>query len=104
MEIHIMASPKQKLERLLEVLNPWKDLASTKSFGGMTLEQFEAKIKPSLDTRQQVTQIENQLAQAITLRDDADEVSLEAVEQVVYGVVGDPTEGPDSALYEAPAK
>jgi hypothetical protein len=67
----------------------------------MTLAQFEAKVKPSFDARLQLDQIENQLAQAINSRDDADRLSLEAIQLMINGVIGDPTEGPDSALYEA---
>jgi hypothetical protein len=58
-------------------------------------------MKPSFDTRQQLDQIENQLAQAINSRDDADRLSLETIQLMANGVIGDPTEGPDSALYEA---
>lgn len=96
-----MASPKQNEERLQQIINAWRDLASTKSFGGMTLNQFEAKVQPSFDARLLVAQIENQLAQAINTREDADEVSLDTIQLVVNGVVGDPLEGPNSALYEA---
>lgn len=48
-----------------------------------------------------MAELENQLAQAINQRDDADEISLGAMQLTVNGVLGDPTEGPDSALYEA---
>lgn len=95
-----MASPKQHEEKILQIINAWRDLASTKSFGGMTLAQAEVKVKPSFDTRQQIAQIENQLAQAINLREDSDDASLNTLQLVVAGVLADPTEGPDSALYE----
>ena len=94
-------SPKQIEEKIQEILNAWRDIVPNKTFGGMTLAQFEAKVKPSFDAREQVAKIENQLAQAINQRDDADEVSLDSVQLVVAGVVGDPTEGPNSPLYEA---
>jgi hypothetical protein len=94
-------SPKQIEEKIQEILNAWRDIVPNKTFGGMTLAQFEAKVKPSFDAREQVAKIENQLAQAINQRDDADEVSLDTVQLVVAGVVGDPTEGPNSPLYEA---
>lgn len=96
-----MASPKQIEEKIQQVLNAWRDLVPAKSFGGLTLTQFEARVKPSFDTRQQVAQAENQLAQAINQRASADEVSLDTVQLIVNGVVGDPTEGPDSPVYEA---
>lgn len=96
-----MPSPKQIEEKILLVLNAWRDLASTKSFAGMTLDQAEAKVKPSFDTRQQITQLENQLGQTINQRDDADEISVDIVQLIMNSVEGDPTEGPNSALIEA---
>ncbi|HEV7473819.1 MAG TPA: hypothetical protein VGN90_07210 [Pyrinomonadaceae bacterium] len=96
-----MPSPKQIEEKIRQVLNAWRDLASTKSFAGMALDQAEAKFQPSFDRRQQITQLENQIAQAINQRDDADEVSLDTVQLLVNAVMGDPTEGRDSPLIEA---
>ena len=96
-----MASPKQTEGKIQTITNAWRDLAAGKSFGGMTLAQFETAVKPSSDARLQVDQVENQLAQAINVRDDADVASLDSIRLVVNGVIGDPTEGPNSALYEA---
>jgi hypothetical protein len=96
-----MPSTKQNEERLQRILSAWRALAPTKWFAGMTLEQFEAKVKPSFDARRLVEQIENQLAQAIIQRDEADDVTLRAMQLAVTAVIADPTEGQDSALYEA---
>jgi hypothetical protein len=95
------ASPKAIEEKLKRMLNAWRTLAPEKSFGGMTLAQFEAAIAPSISARQRIEELENQLAEAKTNRDDADEVSTDKAQLVVLGVLGDPTEGSDSALYEA---
>jgi len=95
-----MKSPRLIEEKILQVLNAWKDLTPDKSYGGLTLAQFEARFQPSFDTRRQAAQIENQLGEAIDLRADADEVSLDTIQLIVNGVVGDPTEGPDSPVYE----
>jgi hypothetical protein len=95
-----MASPKQIEEKIRQVLNAWRDLAPTKQFAGMTLPQAEGKFQPSFDTRQQISQLENQLGQTINHRDDADDVSLDTVQLIINAVMGDPTEGPDSPLVE----
>ena len=94
-------SPKDNLLKLQRILNAWETLAPDKTFGGMTLAQFRAAIQPSLAARDRVEDLEDQLRQAQTDRDNADEDSLDKVQLVVNGVVGDPTEGADSALYEA---
>jgi hypothetical protein len=83
------------------MLNAWRTLAPEKSFGGMTLAQFEAAIAPSFDARRRIQELENQTADAKTDRNQSDEVSLKKSKQVVAGVLADPDFGPDSALYEA---
>ncbi|OLE53080.1 MAG: hypothetical protein AUG51_14850 [Acidobacteria bacterium 13_1_20CM_3_53_8] len=95
------ATPKDNLLRIQRILTGWQALAPNKSFGGMTLAQFQASVQPSLDARQQIDTLEEELRQAQANRDTADELSLTKVQQVVNGVLADPTEGPDSALYES---
>ena len=83
------------------VMNAWQTLAPGKTFGGMTLAQFQTALQPSLDARQRIEVLEDQLTQSIADREAADDVSLTRIKQVVNGVRADPTEGPDSALYQA---
>lgn len=83
------------------MLTAWETMTPDKSFGGMTLAQFRAAVKPSLDARARINELENQRTQAISDREDADIISEEKAQLVVNGVLADPTEGPDSALYEA---
>jgi hypothetical protein len=96
-----MASPKDKEEKMNRMLNAWRTLAPDKTFGGMTLAQFEAALTPSKAARQKIEDLDNQRTQAVTERDAADEVSADKMQLVVRGVLGDPDYGPDSALYEA---
>ena len=92
---------KENGEKIALVVKAWEDLRSTKSFAGMTLDEFKLAIKPSLDARAAIGTLENQLITANDDRDDADVVSLEKVALVVAAVKGDITEGEDSDLYEA---
>jgi hypothetical protein len=94
-------NPKKILEKLQRMINAWETLTPDKSFGGMTLTQFRNAVKPSLDARALIEDLEAQTTQAINSRDTADEATQEKMELVVNGVRADPTEGPDSALYEA---
>jgi len=94
-------SPKDNEEKLRRILNAWKTLASDKSFGGMTVAQFEAAIAPSFDTRKQLDELEDQRTHLINARDDADEISLAKATQVVAGVQADPGFGNNSSLFEA---
>jgi hypothetical protein len=96
-----MASPKDVGQKIERMLNAWRALAPKKSFGSMTLAEFEAVTAPAQAARQRIIDLLEQTAQAIAERDAADKVFLLRAQQVVAGVLADPTEGPDSALYQA---
>ena len=92
---------KEKGAKLAAVLQAWKNLRPNKTFAGMTLEQFTAKIKPSLDARDEIDTLDNQMIAAVDRRDDADVASMAQVALVVNAVKGDVTEDEDSELYGA---
>ena len=94
-------SPKTTMEKVERITSAWRTLAPDKSFGGMTLTQFEAAAAPSRESRRRIDDLNDQLTQALADRDAADDTSAAKAQQVVAGVLADPTEGPDSALYEA---
>ena len=95
------SSPKAIADHLTNVSNAWKKYAAGASFGGMTLAQFQAKIKPSFDDRAKIAELEKDISDATNVRDDDDAVSTVAADLVVKGVVGDPNFGEDSTIYEA---
>jgi hypothetical protein len=94
-------SPKSNEEQLTTILNAWKNLAADKTFGGMTVTQFEAAIEPSMTVRAQLVENDNERTHLLNTREANDEVSLGKAELVVNGVIGDPNYGRDSSLYEA---
>jgi len=94
-------TPRKIEEKIDRTLNAWEQIAPTKSFGGMTLVQFREVVAPSIAARDRIEDLEDQTTQAITQRDQADDASLDKIQLVVNGVLADPTEGADSALYEA---
>ncbi|MDT4897100.1 MAG: hypothetical protein QOH25_2177 [Acidobacteriota bacterium] len=93
--------PKENELKMERMLNAWETLATGKSFGGMTLAQFQAAAQPAQAARQQIEDLEDQLTQALATRDAADEAFLAKAQLVINGVLADQTEGADSALYEA---
>ena len=94
-------NPKGNEQKMQKMLNAWETLAAAKSFGGMTLEQFRAAAAPAQAARQRIAELEGQMTQAINDRDAADAAFNAKAQLVVNGVLADPTEGPDSSLYEA---
>lgn len=95
-----MSQPKDTLERILRFLSAWETHRPNKTFGGMTVAQFKAGVKHSLDAREELQVLESQLHSKKIERDEADAESLRIIQLVVNGVVGDPEEGPDSDFYE----
>lgn len=95
------SNPKNNEEKMNKVLTAWKTIAPAKSFGGMTLAEYESQVLKSRTPRQALASLEDELITQQTLRDAEDLITLGKIELVVAGVVADPTEGSNSALYEA---
>jgi hypothetical protein len=94
-------NPRSNGEKINKMLTAWETLAAAKSFGGMTLDQFKTAAAPAQAARQKIADLESQMTQAINDRDAADAAFTAKAQLVVNGVLADPTEGPDSSLYEA---
>ena len=94
-------NPKSIEEKMIKMLNAWKTLTPNKTYGGLTLEQFEVFVNDSLGARVSVAALDDTKMQAIAVREACDNVFLAKSELVVAGVLADPTEGADSAIYEA---
>jgi len=94
-------SPKDVFERIQTFTSAWETLRPTKSFGGMTLVQFKAKVQPSRDARDALATLEQQMTAAQDKRDAADEVTMKTIQLVVNGVRADPDEGEDGEFYDA---
>lgn len=94
-------SPKVIEDRYTRILNAWRTLAPDKTFGGMTLAQFETQVGKSDAVREKLDQLDDQLKQEQANRQSEDEKTLKNCDAVVKSVVADPEYGDDSALYEA---
>ena len=94
-------SPKENEEKMLKVLNAWKTLAPAKSFAGISLEDFESQINKSLAPRRRLNTLEGEKMQQMTMRESEDSTKMNNILSIVGGVITDPTEGLNSARYEA---
>ena len=94
-------NPKRTVNKLQKLIDAWTTLRPTKSFGGMTLEQFKTQVQPSLTARDQLVTLRNQTTDNRTLRQQSDDTSLELAQLVVNSVKGDPAEGENGSLYAA---
>ena len=93
--------PKATETFLDDVVSAWTELAPTAEFAGLTLAQFEAKVKPSFDTRAEVSTLETQLKAVRQSRKNADIISNDDALNIVNGVRSAPGFGENSALYKA---
>jgi hypothetical protein len=94
-------NPKKVAQKLQKVIDAWTTLRPTKTFSGLTLEQFKAQVQPSLAARDQLTTLGNQTTDSRMQRRLSDTASLTLAQQVVSSVKGDPAEGENGPLYAA---
>jgi hypothetical protein len=92
--------PQESLDKINLTKTAWETLRPAKSFAGLTLAQFQAKLQPSLAARAEIAELNARLKAAQNRRDDADEESLKVIDRVVKAVVADEAEGDDGELYE----
>ena len=95
------SKPKERAEQIATAIHVWETLRPNATYAGMTLADFKAALKPSLDTREAIDELETQLIAKQDQRDAADEASILAIKRFVSGIKADPTEGEDSELLEA---
>lgn len=99
-------NPQENIDRINAIVSAWakaiedQKMAVDKKFKGMTLADFKAKVKASLDTRATLAKLELDKVALIDQREDADVISAAAVLDVLKGVAGDEDYGDDCALYE----
>lgn len=96
-----MSSPKEIETDTNLIIKAWSTLAPNATFAGMTLAEYKLKVKPSLDARAKIEELDHQMTSATDLRDDVDKVTVKTNQFVVKSVVGSTDYGDDSDLYEA---
>ncbi len=83
------------------VTEAWSSVSPTKSFFGMTVDQYKEAVKPCYDIRAEIAETQRRLKSLIAKRNDADAAALKLTKNVVHAVKADPTEGENSPLYAA---
>jgi hypothetical protein len=95
-------NPAAVIPRLESFFIAWKKLRATKTFAGLTPDQFDTqKITPCRTARVAVAEAEAQRKAAINRRDEIDQAALDTMALIVNAVKGDSTEGENGDLYEA---
>jgi hypothetical protein len=94
-----MRSSTRLIQRLATLSNVWTELRPTKTFAGMTLEQFKAAVGPSLDARVRLELARKELKAALVARDNADQQSAVVVDRLAAAFVAEEEEGYNGVLY-----
>ena len=94
-------SPKVNEDRLKKAVSVWRSLRPTKKFLGLTVDEFEAELKPCSAAREAVSEAEAKLTGAINTRNEADVTGLTLVDRFVAAVKADASEGENSEVLEA---
>lgn len=100
-EVNMADSPTENEIKYTRFLNVLKTLAPDKTFGGVTLAQFEAQVEKSNIPRASIETLNDQKKQEEATRDAEDLATMKLCEMIKKGVVADPAFGDDSAVYEA---
>jgi hypothetical protein len=83
------------------VLSAWEKLRPEKRFYGISLEDFRNTLRPFMNSRTEVADLEKRLQHAMAERDLTHNEALKTMQGVIDGVKGDPEEGSNGALYSA---
>ena len=87
--------------RINDTIAAWEEHAPQAMFSGLTLAQYKTRVKPSLDARTTISDLQLQLNGARVARDNADVESSDVTLSVASSVKGDPNFGENSAFYSA---
>jgi hypothetical protein len=95
------ATPAKTMEYLNSVLIPWKETANEDIFSETKVNEFEADVKESVDSRVRIANLEAEIDNEKKLRDQIDERNIKRAQRIVLSVAGHPKHGKDSGLYKA---
>ena len=93
-------SEKQVAGKITRTTEGWEEHTEDAKFAEMTLDQFKAKVKPSLDCREKIASLRRQLEPAIKKRQECEVASTDICAKVLNAMRGDIEYGEDSALYK----
>ena len=94
------SNPGLAEQRIKDAISAWRNLRPTKKFLGLTVDAFEAELKPCFDLRTEIENLETKLTGLRNSRDTVDATGLSLVDRFVSAIKADESEGEDSQLPE----
>jgi hypothetical protein len=93
-------SPGAILLWFLTIIRVWRSQRPLKKFLGLSVDEFEAELKPCEKVREDIADLDAKLTEARSRRDKLDNDGLDLASRLVNAIKSDETEGEDSALLE----
>jgi cell division septum initiation protein DivIVA len=84
----------------LTIIRVWRSQRPLKKFLGLSVDEFEAELKPCTTVREEIDDLDAKLTEARSRRDKLDVEGLDLANRLVNAIKSDETEGEDSALLE----
>ena len=96
-------TPERVRERIEKAVSAWETMHPGHDFGVLTLARLKERVKPALDVRKEIEDLEEQLVQKRNQRDTvADPEATKVLDVLVSAVLADEVVGgKNSAMYEA---
>lgn len=85
-----MKNTKRRMDRINQIIGAWESLAPEVSFGGMTLEQFKAAVKPAFDSSDKVNALISEAVGEKKRWADNTQSSHEVAKHAVGGMLSGP--------------
>jgi hypothetical protein len=89
------------IERRSTFIHSWRRFALGQTFGGMTLEEFEAETQAMIAVRQKIMTARTELSGLMLDRANADDAAREAFIRMANGVRASSDYGYDCPMYRA---
>jgi hypothetical protein len=96
-----MLNSSYPIDGINTLTEAWGSVSPTKSFFGITRDQYKEAVQPVFNLRAAIAETEKLLKSLIAKRKDADAAAFRLSRNIVHAVKADPTEGEDSPLYAA---
>ncbi len=97
----MLKSTKGPLGRVETLVEAWRTAEPKRSFYGLTLEAYQAAVKPAYDVDEEIADLEKLTRAAKAKRQDLRIVISDLTQNVIHAVKADPAVGENSPMYAA---
>ena len=101
LEFYMLKSIRDPVDKANSLIEAWRTTQPTRSFYGLTLEAYQAAVKPVHDVDEEIADLEKRTRAAKAKRNDLRLMVTDLTQNVVHAVKADPAVGENSPMYAA---